>query len=45
MKESGAEVLSVLTDVSKASDVEVLAQKTLDAFGMEKFCDRLADVK
>jgi len=33
MKESGAEVLSVLTDVSKAGDIEVLAQKTLDAFG------------
>jgi NAD(P)-dependent dehydrogenase (short-subunit alcohol dehydrogenase family) len=33
MKAEGANVLAVLTDVSKASDVEVLAQKTLDAFG------------
>ena len=33
MHATGATVLAVLTDVSKASDVEVLAQKTLDAFG------------
>ena len=33
MKAQGATVLPVLTDVSKASDVEALAQKTLDAFG------------
>jgi len=33
MKAGGASVLAVLTDVSKASDVEVLGQKTLDAFG------------
>ena len=33
MKDVGASVLAVLTDVSKASDVEVLGQKTLDAFG------------
>ncbi len=32
MKALGATVLAVLTDVSKASDVEALAQKTLDAF-------------
>ena len=32
MKAAGATVLSVLTDVSKLSDVEALAQKTLDAF-------------
>jgi NAD(P)-dependent dehydrogenase (short-subunit alcohol dehydrogenase family) len=32
MKAAGATVLAVVTDVSKASDVEVLAQKTLQAF-------------
>jgi NAD(P)-dependent dehydrogenase (short-subunit alcohol dehydrogenase family) len=30
---AGATVLAVLTDVSSASDVELLAQKTLDKFG------------
>jgi NAD(P)-dependent dehydrogenase (short-subunit alcohol dehydrogenase family) len=29
----GADVLAVLTDVSKASDIEELARKTLDAYG------------
>jgi len=33
MKEAGAEVVAVMTDVSKASDVEVLAEKTLDTYG------------
>jgi len=33
MKAAGASVLTVLTDVSKASDVAALAQKTLDTFG------------
>ena len=33
MKAAGATVLAVRTDVSQARDVEVLAQKTLDAFG------------
>jgi len=33
MEAAGASVLAVLTDVSQASDVEVLRQKTLDAFG------------
>lgn len=33
LKASGAEVLAVPTDVSKASDVEALAQRTLDTFG------------
>jgi len=33
MKASGATVLAIRTDVSHASDVEALAQKTLDAFG------------
>jgi NAD(P)-dependent dehydrogenase (short-subunit alcohol dehydrogenase family) len=33
MKASGATVLSVITDVSKAADVEALAKKTIDAFG------------
>lgn len=33
MKAAGATVLDVLTDVSKISDIEALAQKTLDAFG------------
>lgn len=33
MRAGGATVLAVLSDVSKAADVEVLAQKTLDAFG------------
>jgi NAD(P)-dependent dehydrogenase (short-subunit alcohol dehydrogenase family) len=33
MRESGANVLAVRTDVSKARDVERLARRTLDAFG------------
>lgn len=33
MKGQGATVLAVRTDVSKAGDVEALAEKTLDAFG------------
>jgi NAD(P)-dependent dehydrogenase (short-subunit alcohol dehydrogenase family) len=33
LKASGASVLAVRTDVSKAGDIELLAQKTLDAFG------------
>ncbi len=33
LRASGATVLPVRTDVSKASDVEALAQKTLEAFG------------
>src|SRR5476649_1821633 len=33
MKAAGARVIGVLTDVSKAADVEALAQKTLSAFG------------
>ena len=33
LKKSGGAVISVITDVSKASDVDNLAQKTLDAFG------------
>ena len=33
LKGQGAEVLAVPTDVSSASDVAALAQKTLDAFG------------
>ena len=33
MKAAGAVVISVRTDVSKAADVEALAQKTLAAFG------------
>jgi NAD(P)-dependent dehydrogenase (short-subunit alcohol dehydrogenase family) len=33
LKSSGATVLSVLTDVSKAEDIEALAQKTLETFG------------
>ena len=33
LKKTGANVLAVLTDVSKAKDVETLAEKTLDAFG------------
>lgn len=33
LKEQGARVLAVRTDVSKQADVETLAQKTLDAFG------------
>ncbi len=33
MKASGAKVIGVRTDVSKAADVEALAQKTLAAFG------------
>jgi NAD(P)-dependent dehydrogenase (short-subunit alcohol dehydrogenase family) len=33
LKDSGATVLAVRTDVSQARDVETLAQQTLDAFG------------
>jgi NAD(P)-dependent dehydrogenase (short-subunit alcohol dehydrogenase family) len=33
LKSAGANVLTVLTDVSKLSDVENLARKTLDTFG------------
>ena len=33
LKASGAEVMTVRTDVSKITDVEALAQKTLDAYG------------
>jgi NAD(P)-dependent dehydrogenase (short-subunit alcohol dehydrogenase family) len=33
LKTGGAEVLAVLTDVSRLSDIEALAQKTIDAFG------------
>jgi len=33
LQSTGVEVLAVRTDVSKASDVEALAQKTLDTFG------------
>lgn len=33
LQSTGAKVLAVRTDVSKASDVEALAQKTLDTFG------------
>jgi len=33
MKGQGATVLAVRTDISKAGDVEALAEKTLDAFG------------
>ena len=33
LKAGGASTLAVVTDVSKADDVEALAQKTLDAFG------------
>jgi NAD(P)-dependent dehydrogenase (short-subunit alcohol dehydrogenase family) len=33
LKGAGADVLAVLTDVSRAGDVEALAQKTLDAYG------------
>jgi NAD(P)-dependent dehydrogenase (short-subunit alcohol dehydrogenase family) len=33
LKANGAEVLAVATDVSKASDIEALAQQTLEAFG------------
>ncbi len=33
LKAEGASVLAVQTDVSKAGDVELLAKKTLDAFG------------
>ena len=33
MKTAGATVLAVLTDVSRGSDVEALAQKTLSSFG------------
>ena len=33
LKSSGATVLSVLTDVSKAEDIERLAQETIDTFG------------
>ena len=33
LKTAGADTLAVLTDVSKAEDIESLAKKTLDAFG------------
>jgi NAD(P)-dependent dehydrogenase (short-subunit alcohol dehydrogenase family) len=33
LRASGASVLAVRTDVSKVSDIETLARKTLDAFG------------
>ncbi|MFC1924026.1 SDR family NAD(P)-dependent oxidoreductase [Chloroflexota bacterium] len=33
IKAEGANVLAVLTDVSKASDIQALAQRALDAFG------------
>ncbi len=33
LKSSGIEVISVLTDVSKAENIEILAKKTIDAFG------------
>ena len=33
MEAAGADVTAVLTDVSRASDVEALAQKTLDTYG------------
>lgn len=33
LKATGAVVISVQTDVAKQSDVEALAQRTLDAFG------------
>ncbi|MBV8856356.1 MAG: SDR family NAD(P)-dependent oxidoreductase [Acidobacteria bacterium] len=33
LKDSGAEALAVRTDVSKAEEVEALAQRTLEAFG------------
>lgn len=33
LQSTGAEVLAVRTDVSKASDVEALARQTLDTFG------------
>jgi len=33
LKTTGASVLAVLTDVSKAGDIESLARKTLDTFG------------
>jgi NAD(P)-dependent dehydrogenase (short-subunit alcohol dehydrogenase family) len=33
LREAGADVLAVLTDVSQATDVEALAQRTLDAYG------------
>jgi len=33
LKNRGADVLTVLTDVSKLSELETLAQKTLDTFG------------
>ena len=33
LKDAGASVLAVRTDVSKSGDVEALARKTLDVFG------------
>jgi NAD(P)-dependent dehydrogenase (short-subunit alcohol dehydrogenase family) len=33
MRDAGADVIAVRTDVSKSDDVEALAQRTLDAFG------------
>ena len=37
LRAKGAQVLSVLTDVSKVGDVETLAKKTLDTFGEVQF--------
>jgi NAD(P)-dependent dehydrogenase (short-subunit alcohol dehydrogenase family) len=33
LKSNGADVLAVVTDVSRLADIEALAQKTIDAFG------------
>jgi len=33
MRDQGANVLGVLTDVSKAEEIEALARKTINAFG------------
>ena len=33
LRQKGASVISVVTDVSKAADMEILAQRTMDAFG------------
>src|SRR4051795_421311 len=33
MKDEGADVIAMRTDVSKFADVDALAQRTLDAFG------------
>jgi len=37
LRAAGADVISVQTDVSKAQEVEKLAQKTIDAFGKVNF--------